>query len=159
MARSVVLRILVAGALVAVLTPPAAAQKTTLPGFVVKRSNEPAIIAGQLRMAIEQGRAALAGLQAALGGEPLATAHAKASNAYVLIRSARAGMADVRVTRKFPDPMLDYAYERTTRAWNLSRTPVDRLSWGMAREKYLEISIHDLDAALRILGEVLTVWP
>ena len=51
------------------------------------------------------------------------------------------------------------AFKRVDEAWNLSRTPVDKYSWGMARQQYLEVSVHDLTAALHLVDQVLMLLP
>ena len=138
---------------------PAMAQRTTLPAAVVRVSKEPAIIASQLRLALASGKRALVGLQAAGELGSLDESVQAARDAYVLIRSARAGMEGLKRKQKLPDPMLDILYARTTRAWNLARTPADRITWGLSRAKYLELSIRDLNEAMTILEQVVEMWP
>jgi hypothetical protein len=51
------------------------------------------------------------------------------------------------------------AFSRLTNAWNLSRTPVDKLSWAMTRQEYLAMSVRDLGQALRLVDQVLVLLP
>ncbi len=137
---------------------PALAQKVTLPASVLAASNRGSVYTGQLRMASEVGRRALASLEAAPtdDGTPLDESVVQpARDTYALIRSARHGMELARETQKIQDPLLDLAFRRVDDAWNLSRTPVDKFSWGMTRQQYLEVSIHDLTRALRLVDQVL----
>lgn len=141
---------------------PCFAQKTTLPVSAYAASNKSAVYTGQLRMASEMGRRALASLQAAPTDEgvPLEESVVQpARDTYVLIRAARAGIGLAREGRKFSDPLLDLAFKRVDDAWNLSRTPVDKYSWGMTRQEYLDISVRDLTKALRLVDQVLVLLP
>ncbi len=77
----------------------------------------------------------------------------------MLIRAARHSIELAREGQKYPDPLLEMAFKRVDEAWNLSRTPVDKYSWGMARQQYLEVSVHDLTAALHLVDQVLMLLP
>ena len=141
---------------------PALAQKVTLPPGVLAASNKSAVYTGQLRMASELGRRALASLRAAPtdDGTPLDESVVQpARDTYALIRSARHGMELARETQKVQDPLLDVAFKRVDDAWNLSRTPVDKFSWGMERQQYLDVSVRDLTRALHLVDEVLILLP
>lgn len=141
---------------------PSFAQKTTLPVSAYTASNKSAVYTGQLRMASEIGRRALTSLQAAPTDEgvPLEESVVQpARDTYVLIRAARHGIELAREDRKISDPLLELAFKRVDDAWNLSRTPVDKLSWGMTRQEYLDISVRDLTKALRLVDQVLVLLP
>jgi len=135
------------------------AQKTTLPSSVLRASREPVIIASQLRMAIDQGTVALAGLQA--GGDSIALEHAvqSARNAYVLIRAARSGMILRKESSRFGNPLLDHTFQKTTEAWDLARIPVDSFTFSLTRQEYLSRAIPALTQALTILELVLAGTP
>ncbi len=149
-----------AAALLLLSPEPLPAQQVTLPASIVKVSAEPVVIASQLRLAVDLERKALAGLEEAGELGPLDSAHRSASNAYVLIRAAREGMETIRYSKKrFPDPVLDLVFKKVDRAWNVSRTPVDHLSWGHTRSEYLTISVGALTEAIQILDQVLMLWP
>lgn len=139
--------------------PSAEAQKTTLPESVVKVSKEMPIITGQLRMAITYGQRALAILETGGASQPIEVAVQHASDCYVLIRAARAGMEQNKASKRFQDPLLDLAYERTTRAWNLARAPVDQYYNGLSQDAYLAVAIPPLQHALGIVEQVLLVLP
>lgn len=141
---------------------PALAQKVTLPPGILAASNKSAVYTGQLRMASELGRRALASLEAAPTDEstPLDESVVQpARDTYALIRSARHGMELARETQKVQDPLLDLAFKRVDDAWNLSRTPVDKFSWGMDRRQYLDVSVRDLTRALHLVDQVLVLLP
>jgi hypothetical protein len=141
---------------------PAAAQKVTLPSGVLAASNKSAVYTGQLRMASELGRRALATLQAAPTDDsaPLDESVVQpARDTYALIRSARHGMELARENQKISDPLLDLAFKRVDDAWNLSRTPVDKFSWGMTHQQYIDVSVRDLTKALHLVDQVLVLLP
>jgi hypothetical protein len=142
--------------------PESTAQKTTLPPELVRASMEPSKISRQLRMASELGRTVLNGLQALPADDtvPLDPGVLQgAKNTYVLIRTAKEGV-ELRMDRqKFKDPMTEVPFRRLVEAWNLSRTPVDKASWGMTRAEYLSISIRDLSRALQLVDQVLVMLP
>jgi hypothetical protein len=141
------------------LPPLVHAQQTTLPSSLLRASREPVIFASQLRMAVDQATVALAGFQA--GGDSISIEQAvqSARNAYVLIRSARAGMILKKEARRFGDAVLDHTIQRTTEAWNLARTPVDAYTFGLTRQEYRSKSIRALSEALTILELVLAGMP
>jgi len=141
---------------------PALAQKTTLPPAAYALSNRSSVYTQQLRMASELGRRALAELGRAPTDEgvPLDESFVQpARDTYVLIRAARAGMGLAREAQKYPDPLLEMAFKRVDNAWNLSRTAVDQYTWGISRQQYLEVSIRDLTAAMRLIDQALMMLP
>jgi hypothetical protein len=155
------LRIATALAVLAIVVPaPALAQKTTLPATVTKVSSQPTVIVSQLQTAIAEEKRALAIYQAAAPTDDLSEGHMAASNAYVAIRSARAGMSEIRAKKKFADPVLDLAYEKVNRAWNRSRGPVDHMPpLGNLRQGYLVTSARQMDEVIGWLEQVLLMWP
>jgi hypothetical protein len=129
---------------------------------LLKASREPRQIRHQLSTAQDFGHKALAGLERAPidDGTPLDAQTILASrDTYVLIRAAYQGLESLREKQRIPDPIIDLAFSRLTNAWNLSRTPVEYLSWGMTRQQYLEQSVHDLGQALRLVDQVLVLLP
>lgn len=141
---------------------PALAQKTTLPASAYTASNRSSVYTQQLRMAAEIGRRALTNLENAPtdNGTPLEESMIQpARDTYVLIRAARHSIEMARESQKFPDPVLEIAFKRVDDAWNLSRTPVDKYTWGMERQEYLELAIHDLTAALHLVDQALILLP
>jgi hypothetical protein len=141
---------------------PALAQKTTLPRDAYALSNRSSVYTQQLRTASELGRRALAELKRAPTDEsvPLDESVVQpARDTYVLIRAGRAGMDLAREAQKYPDPLLEMAFQRVDRAWSLSRTPVDQFTWGLTRQQYLDVAIRDLTAAMRLLDQALMILP
>jgi hypothetical protein len=143
---------------------PVLAQKTTLPESVYTSVGRSSVYTQQLRMASEFGRRALVALQNAPTDDsvPLDESVVQpARDTYVLIRAARHSMELQREMQKYPDPLLEIAFKRVDSAWNLSRTPVDKFSWGasLTRQQYLEVSVHDLTAALHLVDQVLILLP
>jgi hypothetical protein len=126
-------------------------------------------IKSQLRMAQRVGRSALQGLQASPTDKsiPLAPRTIQDSrDTYVLIRTAKQGLelkkdrARVKKDRQYEfDPTLDLAYNRLLEAWTLSRTASDKLTWGMPRKRYLDISIRDMEKALQLVDQALSILP
>jgi len=142
----------------------ALAQKTTLPVSAYTSVGQSSVYTQQLRMASELGRRALAALENAPTDEgvPLDESVVQpARDTYVLIRAARHSMELARETQKYPDPLLEIAFKRVDSAWNLSRTPVDKFSWGesLTRRQYLDVSVHDLTLALHLVDQVLMLLP
>ncbi len=142
----------------------ALAQKTTLPVSAYTSVGRSSVYTQQLRMASELGRRALAALENAPTDEgvPLDESVVQpARDTYVLIRAARHSMELARETQKYPDPLLEIAFKRVDSAWNLSRTPVDKFSWGesLTRRQYLDVSVHDLTLALHLVDQVLMLLP
>ena len=142
----------------------ALAQKTTLPVSAYTSVGQSSVYTQQLRMASELGRRALAALENAPTDEgvPLdESVMQPARDTYVLIRAARHSMELARETQKYPDPLLEIAFKRVDSAWNLSRTPVDKFSWGesLTRRQYLDMSVHDLTLALHLVDQVLMLLP
>jgi hypothetical protein len=145
-----------------VWTPPAHAQKTSLPANVVRIGKEQTWWTGQLRMARQIGGQALVGLQNAPTDDsvPIDEGVLQATrDTYVLIRAAKAGIEIFKGEQKFPDPIMDLTLQRVTQAWNLARTPVDKISWGLSRQEYLTLAIRDLGTSLRLMDQVLIVLP
>jgi hypothetical protein len=152
--KPIILYSLVALALAAT-PPPLQAQQT-------QSSRDPAVIATQLRQALQVGRKALAGLHTLPADDavPIDPAVLEAAReTYILVRAARHGMELARERQRFPDPMLDVAFKRVDEAWNLSRTPADKASWGLPRRQYLDMSIRDLTRALHLLDQALLLLP
>jgi hypothetical protein len=141
---------------------PAAAQKVTLPAGVLAASNKREVYTGQLRMAAELGRRALASIAAAPTDDSAPFDESvvqPARDTYALIRSARHGMELARENQRIQDPVLDIAFKRVNDAWNLSRTPVDLFSWGTTHQEYIDKSVRDLTRALYLVDQVLTLLP
>ena len=115
-------------------------------------------IAGQLRLAVHLGKYVLEELSTVDEAEPLDNIVGSARNVYVLIRAARAGMEHQRDARKAPSPLLEYAYNETTSAWNLARLPVDRSHDRLPRAQYLNEAIRSLRQAIEIVERVLQVY-
>ena len=129
---------------------------------LLKASREPGQIRRQLSTAQDFGHKALAGLEAAPidDGTPLDAQTILASrDTYVLIRAAYQGLETLREKQRSSDPVIDLAFSRLTKAWNLSRSPVEFLSWGMTRQEYLDKSVGDLRQALRLVDQVLVLLP
>jgi hypothetical protein len=142
--------------------PPVAAQRTSLPASLTTPSAEPAVISNQLRTALQLERKTLAGLEAASsnGETPIdETVIQFARDGYVLIRAAKHGLELRQATQKIPDPLIGVTLKRVDQAWNLSRIPVDKYSWGIPRGDYLSQSIPALGQAIRLLDQVLVVLP
>jgi hypothetical protein len=152
----------VAVALGLMWTPSAMAQKTTLPSSLNTSNPQSAFIKNQLRVAVDLGRKALAGFEASPGDDSMPIDEVtlqSARDTYVLIRAARHGMELAKANSRFPDPVLDLAFKRVDEAWNLARYPVDRASWGMNRQQYLQESIQNLSRAVRLLDQTLVIMP
>jgi len=142
--------------------PYTSAQKTTLPPTIIKADMNPAAIRAQLRMAADLGRTALRGLQSTPTDDsvPLDEGVVQAArDTYVLIRAAREGMQLKLERQKIPDPVLELTFKRLTDAWNLSRTPVDKLSWSFSRQDYITMSVRDLSRALQLVDQALILLP
>ena len=147
--------------LIGMLVPYAAAQ-TKLPESAFTSSPESAVISRQLRLAQQLGRKVLAGLEATSPDDatPIDPNVVQAAReTYGLIRSARHGMELSQSGKKFPDPLFDLNFKKVTEAWDLSRIPVDKLSWGLSRSEYLKLSIPALRQSMRLLDQVLVVMP
>lgn len=148
---------------VALQVAPAHAQSAAVPPSMYNGSTDRRIIASQLRLADEMGRRALAGLQAAPrdASVPLDEDVIKAARAtYGLIRAARHGLGTSIENQKYPDPIDQLSYKRLDNAWNLSRYPVDAISWaGIPREEYLNESVQNLSRALQLVGQALILLP
>ena len=152
----------VAVALTLLWAAPARAQKTTLPPSLNTSRPESTFIRQQLRVAGELGNKALAGFQASPSDDSTPideTALQNARDAYVLIRAARHGMELAKAKSRFPDPTFDMAFKRVDNAWNLSRIPVDKSSWGLNRRQYLQESIESLSQAVRLLDQAMAIMP
>jgi hypothetical protein len=141
---------------------PYAAAQAKLPESAFTPSPESAVISRQLRQAQQLGRKALAGLEATSPDDTIPidpNVVQAAKETYALIRSARHGMELSQSGKKFSDPLFDLTFKKVTQAWDLSRTPVDKLSWGIPRQEYLAQSVPALRQAIRILDQVLVVMP
>ena len=153
-----------AGALACVLTwaGNAAAQPTSLPLSVTKASQDLRTIRNQLEMAQQFGRTAMQKLKATPRDNsiPLDTDTIRAfRDTYVMIRAAKEGVELRKDRQKYPDPVLELAHKRLFEAWNLARTPTDKLSWSLPRARFLDISIRDMGQALRLVDQVLVLLP
>jgi len=158
-ALQIVIRASLVLAGLALLAPWAIAQKANLPEEILKSKQNPQAIAGQLRLALDQSKRALAEFEAAGEVGPLDAPVQHATNAYVLMRSALAGMQYLKAVSKFPDPMLELAERKTHRAWALCRTPVDHVTYAHTRTEYYEISTKALTESIQIQQQVLGIWP
>lgn len=143
---------------------PALAQKATLAPGLAKVSREPKVIVNQIQLAIEEEKKALAGFESAASEEALIEARQAAINAYVLIRSARNGVEDIRDRNhrqgKFPDPLLELVWVRIDRAWNTSRWPVDAYQPpGSGRARYIQDSIERMRESVALLHQIIYMWP
>lgn len=139
-----------------------AAQPTSLPLSVTKASPDLRTIRNQLEMAQQFGRTAMQKLKATPPDDsiPMESDTIRAfRDTYVMIRAAKEGVELRKDKQKFPDPVLELAHKRLFEAWNLSRTPADKLSWSLPRAKFLEISIRDMGQALRLVDQVLVLLP
>jgi hypothetical protein len=148
------------------LVLPAGAQTSSLPANVITPSSQSAVISNQLRLAKQLGGKALAGLQATSSDDAIPidpTVIQAARDTYVLIRAARHGMElskeEQNLKHRPPDPVLDLTFKRVTQAWDLSRIPVDKYSWGIPRADYLSQSIPALSQAIRLLDQALVMMP
>jgi hypothetical protein len=153
-----------AGVLACVLTwaGSVAAQPTNLPESVTKASQDMGTIRSQLGMAQQFGKTAMQRLQASPSDDsiPLDESTIRAfRDTYVMIRAAKEGLDLKKDRQKYPDPVLDLAYKRLFEAWNLARTPTDKLSWSLPRAQFLAISIRDMGQALRLVDLVLVILP
>jgi hypothetical protein len=140
----------------------AAAQPSSLPPNVIAPSGENTVIRNQLTLARKLEQQALQGMQALPGDNsiPIDPAALQAArDAYVLIRAALHGMGWQKEAKKFPDPVFDLAFKRVNDAWNLSRYPVDRASWGMERADYARESAQRMSQAIRLLDQALVMMP
>jgi hypothetical protein len=143
-------------------TPPACAQKSSLPANMVRIGKEQGWWTGQLRMARQIGEKALVGLQNAPVDDSVPIDEGvlqAARDTYVLIRAARHGIEIFKGEQKFPDPVIDLTQQRVTEAWNLARTPVDKITYNLSRQEYLTVAIRDLGNSLRLLDQVLILLP
>jgi hypothetical protein len=145
-----------------VAAAPRAMAQTKLPESAFTPSPESATISRQLRLAQQLGRKALAGLEATSPSDstPIDPGVVQAAReTYGLIRSARHGMELSRAGKKFSDPIFDLNFKKVSQAWDLSRIPVDKLSWGVNRQEYLAQAVPALRQALRLVDQVLIVMP
>jgi hypothetical protein len=141
---------------------PASAQPTSLPESVTKASLDMRTIRNQLEMGQQFGKTAMQKLQATPSDDsiPLDKDTIRAfRDTYVMIRAAKEGLELRKDRQKYPDPVLDLAYKRLYEAWNLARTPTDKLSWSLPRARFLDISIRDMGQALRLVDQVLVLLP
>ena len=135
---------------------PGGAQQTT-PAYA---NPKVAKVVSQIQTGLELEKKALAAFEAASPADDLTEAHRTATNAYVAIRAARENLHDIKIGKKFPDPVLDLAYEKMTAAWNRSRGPVDHMPpMGSLRAGYLATSIRQMNEVVIWLEQVLLMWP
>lgn len=138
-------------------TAPGGGQQTTLPAY---SNPKVAKVVSQIQMGLELEKKALAAFEAASPADDLTEAHRTATNAYVAIRAARENLHELKVGKKFADPVLDLAYEKMTAAWNRSRAPVDHMPpMGSLRAGYLANSIRQMNDVITWLEQVLLMWP
>ncbi|MGH9190116.1 MAG: hypothetical protein ACRD0Q_08805 [Acidimicrobiales bacterium] len=141
---------------------PASAQKSAIPPNMVQGNSNKRIIAGQLRLAAKLGRKAMAGFEATPRDNAIPidqdTIQA-AQDTYALIRAARHGMELLFETQKVRDPVDQLTFKKLDEAWNASRYPIDRLSWGIPREKYLSESLQGLSRAMQLVDQALVFLP
>jgi hypothetical protein len=121
------------------------------------------VIASQLRLADKLGRKALVGFQVAShdASVPMDAELMQASReTYGLIRGARHGLELLLGNQKFVDPVDPLSFKRLDDAWNLSRYPVDKISWaGIPRDEYLSDSLAHLTRALQLVDKALVLLP
>ena len=120
--------------LLALGVTPIAAQRTTLDASILAPDKNPAVIRNQLTLAGRLGRRALAELEACPPDEPMPpedTVVQPARDTYVLIRAALAGVQRSREVQKYPDPLLEVVYQKSStpgicpgRRW-MERVPQD----------------------------------
>jgi hypothetical protein len=142
--------------------PQAAAQQSSLPPNVIAPSKDSSVIRNQLTLARKLEQQALEGLMAMPKDNSVPidrVAHQAATDAYVLMRAALHGMGWQKDAKKYPDPAFDLVYKRVDSAWNLSRYPVDRATWGMARADYVQASVEKMTQAIRLLDQALVMMP
>ncbi len=161
MSRSLALSAVTVLLISASLAPsPSLAQKTTLAPGQARVSNEPRVIVQQIQQAIEQEKKALAAYEVIGPEDSVEVAHQAASNAYVLIRSAKDGIASIKARKKYPDPVLDLVHQKMVAAWNRSRSPVDKVAApGKGRVVYVQTSIRQINETIVMLDQVLLMWP
>lgn len=157
---SVLVACALAGALVAGSLAPAFAQKSNLPPAVLKITPETAIIDSQIKLALNYAKRALEKYEALGELDSLEFAHQDASNCYVLLRVAREGMIMRKESkRRGVDPVLDIALKKLDDAWNISRAPVERLSWGQSRQEYLKLSVNHMGRTIALLEQLVLIFP
>ncbi len=142
--------------------PQVVAQHSTLPPDVIAPSKDNAAIRNQLTLAKQLEQQARDRMMAmprdnSVPIDPVA--HQAATNVYVLIRAARHGMGWQKEAKKYPDPVFDLVYKRVDDAWNLSRYPVDRATWGMERADYIQVSVEKMTQVIRLLDQALVMMP
>lgn|SRR5574337_40023 len=147
--------ILISGSLVFGVQEPAHSEQNA----PVRVSGSALVIASQLRTAVQLERRALEKLTEPKVFETLDEVRPLMNRAYALIRAARSGMIEARGAQKFVDPLLEYEIDRTTKAWDLARGPVDWTYNAMPRDQYLAAATRDLNAVIALLEEVLEVMP
>lgn len=143
--------------------PVATAQTSTIAPSMFEGNQDKRVIASQLRLADQRGRKALAGFQVAShdASVPMdADVMQAARETYGLIRAARHGLELSLGNQKFADPIDQLTFKRLDNAWNLSRYPVDMISWGgIPRDEYLAASVEHLIRALQLVDQALVLLP
>ena len=158
----------VAGILAGALAWPGAvaAQPTKLPESVTRATLDVPTIINQLRMAKQFGKTALASFEAMPPDDMLVSAESldqstvrATRDTYVMIRAAKESIEQRRDRLKYPDPVLELTFKKVFEAWNLARTPVDRLSSSMPRSQYLPLAIRDTKRALQLVDQAMILIP
>jgi len=133
-------------------------------GIVV--STDLAINGRHLREAMALGQIALERLQGPGAVEELATTHKTLDLMYRTVRLALSGLRERRSMLErnqkmltFDDPILDYEIQRTEKAWNTIRWPVDRYFDSLPTDVYIERSIREVQATIALLRPVVALLP
>jgi hypothetical protein len=122
-------------------------------------SRDLAVNGRYLREAIALGQDALARLQGPGSTAELASTHKTMDLMYRTVRTALWGLRERRRTLRFEEPLLDYEIQRTEKAWNTIRWPVDTYFDSVPTDVYIERSIRELQAAITLLRPVAAVLP
>ena len=144
---------------VLVLAGPAAAQKSTYPDSMLKIVYEPRLISAQLQAALVEAKKAVAGYDALGPDDPIEGPLQAITNSYFLMRVALAGMSGIRGQKKFPDPVLDLAFNKVKQAWDRSRGPIDSIHNSPARMPYIERSREQIRDTVVLLEQGVVIWP
>jgi hypothetical protein len=142
-----------------VLAGPAAAQTSTYPESMLKISYEPRMIAAQLQAALAEAKKARAGYEVLGPDDPVEGPLQAIINSYFLMRVALAGMGGINGQKKFPDPLLELALNKTKQAWNRARGPIDSVKTSRPRTEYLEWSRVMIEDVVVLLEQVVAFWP
>jgi hypothetical protein len=144
---------------VVVLAGPAAAQKSTYPDSMLKIVYEPRLISAQLQAALVEAKKAVAGYDALGPDDPIEGPLQAITNSYFLMRVALAGMSGIRGKKKFPDPVLDLAFNKIKQAWDRARGPIDSIHNSPARMNYIERSREASRDTVVLLEQGVAIWP